>query len=325
MIDVKHLVKWYGPTCAIDDLTFAIPQGQIVGFLGPNGAVKSTTLRILTGYLPPTSGQATIDGHDVLTESLAVRRKIGYMPESTPLYPEMRVEEYLHYRGKLFDMPRTLRCRRIDVLCDRCGLTKVRRRPIGHLSKGNKQRVGLATALIHHPPVLILDEPTAGLDPNQIGHVRTLIGELREKHTIILSTHILPEVEKTADRVIIIAGGRIVAQGTPDELRQNVASRGRVLVEVKADTAAVAGVLRQIDGVNDVATRCTDGWCHAAITPADGRDVREALAYALHKNHWVVRELRHEGASLEQFFVHITDEQPQPELTVAKPEELSAV
>ncbi len=309
MIDVQRLVKWYGPTKAVDDLTFHIPKGQIVGFLGPNGAGKSTTLRILTGYLPPTSGRATIDGHDVLTDSLNVRRKIGYMPESTPLYGEMRVEEYLHYRGKLYDMPRTLRNQRIDMLCDRCGLTKVRRRTIGHLSKGNRQRVGLAAALLHDPPVLILDEPTAGMDPNQIGHVRQFISELSGQHTIILSTHILPEVEKTADRVIIIAGGRIVAQGTPDELRKSVAGQGRVVLEVKAEPAAVNNVLRQVPGVNEVEARAVNGWCHAVVTPAAGKDVREPLATTLHRNNWIVRELRHETASLEQFFVQITDHQ----------------
>jgi len=308
MIDVQHLVKWYGPTRAIDDLTFAIPKGQIVGFLGPNGAGKSTTLRILTGYLPPTSGRATIDGHDVLTDSLAVRQRIGYMPESTPLYAEMRVEEYLHYRGQLYAMPRALRRQRIDMLCDRCGLTQVRRRPIGHLSKGNRQRVGLAMALIHDPPVLILDEPTAGLDPNQIGHVRQLISELGDKHTIILSTHILPEVEKTADRVLIIAGGRIVAQGTPDELRQNVASRGRMVVEVRAAHEAVQRAIQSIPGIKRVEARQHEDWCHAIVTPNDGQDVREPLARALHQNQWIVRELRHESASLEQFFVQITDQ-----------------
>ncbi len=320
MIDVQQLVKWYGLNKAIDDLTFQIPKGQIVGFLGPNGAGKSTTLRILTGYLPPTSGRATIDGHDVLTDSLNVRRKIGYMPESTPLYGEMRVEEYLDYRGKLYDMPRGLRRQRIDMLCDRCGLSAVRRRPIGHLSKGNRQRVGLASALLHDPPVLILDEPTAGMDPNQIGHVRQFISELRGQHTIILSTHILPEVEKTADRVIIIAGGRIVAQGTPDELRQNVASRGRVVVEVKADAAAVTNALQHVAGVGQVEAKDDHGWCRAVITPTDGRDVREPLATTLHRNNWLVRELRHEAASLEQFFVQITDRQARPTTAATQPE-----
>ena len=226
MIETQSLVKWYGPTLAVDRVSFKIEPGEIVGFLGPNGAGKTTTIRILTGYLPPTSGTATIAGHDVLTASEQARAKLGYLPESTPLYTEMRVAEYLHYRGRLMQMDRKTRQHRIDTVCDRCGLGHAKRRVIGHLSKGNRQRVGIAQALLHEPPVLVLDEPTAGLDPNQIGEVRKLISELRGQHTILLSSHILPEVEKTADRVMIIAQGRIVADGTPEALRRNVPAAG---------------------------------------------------------------------------------------------------
>jgi len=309
MIQVENLVKWYGPTLAVDHLHFDIPRGQIVGFLGPNGAGKSTTLRMLTGYLPPTSGRVVLDGCDVLTDPLSVRSKIGYLPESTPLYPEMRVEEYLHYRGKLQKMSRANRRDRIGVVCDRCGLGRVRRRLVGQLSKGNKQRVGLAQALLHDPPVLILDEPTAGLDPNQITLVRELISELRQKHTVILSTHILPEVEKVADHLMVIAGGSIVAQGSPDELRRSVTTGSRILMEVKADAQAVSNALEGVEGVSRIETTMHDGWCRAVITPKDAQDTREALGAAALSNQWPIREMRHESASLEQFFVQVTAHQ----------------
>ena len=309
MIEVENLVKWYGPTRAVNNLSFSIPKGQIVGFLGPNGAGKSTTLRMMTGYLPPTSGRALIDGHDVHAESNAARSKIGYLPESTPLYPEMRVEEYLHYRGKLMHMSRAQRNARIDVVCDRCGLTPVRRRLIEALSKGNRQRVGLAQALLHEPPVLILDEPTAGLDPNQIAHVRQLISELRGRHTIILSTHILPEVEKSADRVLIIAGGRIVAEGTPDELRQRVPAGSKVVIEVKAGSDAVKQALEKTPGVHQVEISSRDGWSRAIVTPKPGEEIREQLGKAAYANAWPIREMRFESATLEQFFVNITAQQ----------------
>jgi ABC-2 type transport system ATP-binding protein len=306
MIEVQNLVKWYGPTLAVDHLSFHIEPGQIVGFLGPNGAGKSTTLRILIGYLPPTEGRAVIDGFDTLLQSKQARRRIGYLAESNPLYPEMRVEEYLHFRGKLYHMDRAKRRARIDVVCARCGLGAVRRRLIGQLSRGNRQRLGLAQALLHDPPVLILDEPTAGLDPNQIGQFRTLIGELKGKHTILLSTHILPEVEKTADRVLIIAGGRIVAEGSPEELRRNVTSGAKVLVEVRAAPDAVVKAFRAVADVGQVETTMNDGWCRAVVTPRRQIEIRDGLAQALAASGWAVREMRHETASLEQFFVQIT-------------------
>ncbi len=308
MIQVHHLVKRYGPTLAVDQLCFEIPRGQIVGFLGPNGAGKTTTMRILAGYLPPSSGTASIDGHDILSNSLAARRAIGYLPESTPLYPEMRVEEYLHFRGRLHGMDRRLRRARIETVVARCGLQPVRRRVIGHLSKGNRQRVGLAQALLHEPPVLILDEPTVGLDPNQISEIRQLFAELRGQHTLLLSTHILPEVERTADRAIVIARGRIVADGPLDALRRRFASGGRIILDVKADPAAVQRVCRAVDGVRDVRTSARDGWCQATVQPVDERDLRESLGGAIAANGWVARELRFETAGLEDFFARITAE-----------------
>jgi ABC-2 type transport system ATP-binding protein len=312
MIEVNDLTKWYGPIRAVDQISFHIPAGQIVGFLGPNGAGKSTTLRMLTGYMPPSRGTAKIAGQDVLTASEQARASLGYLPESTPLYPEMRVEEYLHYRGKLYGMGRAYRRQRIDAVCQRCGLEAMRRRTIGRLSKGNKQRVGLAQALLHEPKVLILDEPTAGLDPNQVTEVRRLIEELRGQHTILLSSHILPEVEKTADRVMIIAQGRIVAEGTPTELRQHVAQGGRVRVEVKASNPTqVSQTLKGLTQVADVSTEVADGWCQALVTPQDGADVREAVGQALFDQQMPVREIRHEQASLESYFVQITAQQSQ--------------
>ncbi len=309
MIEVTHLVKWYGPTLAVDDLTFSIAKGQVVGFLGPNGAGKSTTLRILTGFLPPTAGRASIDGQDVLTASESARARIGYLPESNPLYPELRVEEFLHYRGKLFGMNRKDRMARIDFVCDRCGLAPVRRRLISALSKGNRQRVGVAQALLHDPPVLILDEPTSGLDPNQIQQFRQLVAELKGKHTVLLSSHILPEVERTADHVLIIAGGRIVAQGSPAELRQSVTSGSRVLLEVKASAESVQRALAQVPDSAGVETTMQGEWCRAVVGAKGQSDIREALGRAIASNGWQVREMRPESASLEQFFVQITAEQ----------------
>ena len=309
MIHVQELVKWYGPTLAVDHISFDLEPGMVVGFLGPNGAGKSTTLRILTGYIPPTSGRASIAGYDVFRQSEQARRQVGYLPESNPLYPEMRVEEYLHFRGKLQGMDRVTRRARLDVVCDRCGLAAVRRRLIGQLSRGNRQRVGLAQALLHDPPVLILDEPTAGLDPNQINHFRELLRELRGKHTILLSTHILPEVEKCADRVLIIAAGGIVAQGTPDELRRKVSAGARLLLEIKASPEALHRVLDQAPGVASVETSMHEDWCRAIVVPRDSRDVRDELARIVAANAWPVREMRYETGSLEQFFVQITEVQ----------------
>ncbi len=311
MIEVENLVKWYGPTRAVDHISFSIPAGTIVGFLGPNGAGKTTTLRMMTGFLPPTAGRITIDNADVLTQSNQARAKVGYLPENTPLYPEMRVEEFLHYRGKLFGMDRPTRRQRIDVVCDRCGLGAVRRRIVGQLSRGNRQRVGLAQAMLHDPPVLILDEPTASLDPNQIGEVRRLIGELRGQHTIVLSTHILPEVEKTVDNVLIIAAGRIVAEGTPDELRHQVGQGASVVLEVKTSPESIQRALHSLEGVRDIETTNDNGWTRAVVTHKPGQDVREALGQAVATNGWAIREMRNQTGSLEQFFIEITARQDQ--------------
>ncbi len=310
MIQVRDLTKWYGPILAVDRISFDADSGRIVGFLGPNGAGKTTTLRILTCFMPASGGSAKVNGHDVFTESMAVRRSIGYLPENTPLYPEMRVAEHLHHFGKLHGMPRPQRVRRIDELSDRCGLGAIRQRLVGQLSKGNRQRVGLAQALLHDPPVLILDEPTVGLDPAQITLVRQLIVELGREKTILLSTHILPEVEKTCGEVVIVAGGRIAAAGTPDALRNQVGRETRVVVEVQANPVVVKEVLEAVGNVRRVATENRDGWCRAMVRPIDpAQDVRGDLAAAIAGRRWTLRELRHEAATLEEFFVQITSEQ----------------
>lgn len=309
MIIAEHLVKWYGPVLAVDDLCFEIPAGEVVGLLGPNGAGKSTTIRMLTGYLPPSAGRCTIDGIDVLQDSRAARKKIGYLPESTPLYTEMRVTEYLHFCGRLFGMPRNERVRRIDEVTTKCGLSHNKRRVIGHLSKGNRQRVGIAQALLHEPPVLILDEPTSGLDPQQTLAFRDLVSELRGKHTVMLSSHILPEVERQADRVIIIANGRIAAQGTPAELRERASRGGAVLVEARATPQQLSNMLQAIPAVAKVVPERLGDWCRATVTAKDESDLRgpvsEALAGAGHR----IRELRLDAPTLERYFVEAVAEQ----------------
>ncbi len=307
MIHIQKLVKYYGSRLAVDHLNLDVEAGQIVGILGPNGAGKTTTLRILTGFMPATSGAATVNGHNVLTDSLEARRSIGYLPETSPLYPEMRVSEQLHFFGRLHGLNRTARNKRIADLTDSCGLTQIIHRTIGNLSKGNKQRVGLAQALLHDPPVLILDEPTEGLDPSQITEIRKLIKSLGQTKTILLSTHILPEVEKTCHRAVIIAQGRVVASGSPDELKSKVRQASRVIVEVKAKAEDVQRILGALPHVGQVSVTTSDGWCSAFVTAKQhGHDIRELLGDAVMENRWPLREMRHETASLEEFFIQVT-------------------
>jgi len=247
MIDVQHLTKAYGDFVAVDDISFHVGEGEIVGLLGPNGAGKTTTMRILTCFVPATSGRATVAGYDIFRQSLEVRRVIGYLPENNPLYPEMRVTEYLKFRARLKDVPRKVRKARIDEVLERCGATDFARQVIGTLSKGQRQRVGLADCLLHNPKILILDEPTVGLDPNQIRHVRHLIRELGSAHTVLISTHILPEVESVCERFIIIHEGKIARQMTMDELRRQGQTLEEVFIQTTAqDEAAVV----QKEGVN---------------------------------------------------------------------------
>jgi ABC-2 type transport system ATP-binding protein len=314
VISVSNLTKAYGNVLAVDHVSFEVGKGQVIGFLGPNGAGKSTTIRMLTCYLPPTSGGATVNGFDIFHQSEQVRESLGYLPESCPLYTEMRVEEYLDFRGRLRKMDRASRRKRIDYVVERCWLGAVRRRPIGHLSKGFRQRVGLADSLLHNPAVLILDEPTVGLDPTQIIETRKLIKELGGQHTVMLSTHILPEVEAVCDRAIIIAAGRIVAQGSPDELRASRRLQARVLVECRGPAEPVRAALLRVSGVSKV--EVIDGQAGAdkhyvtvAIRPKESYDVREEVVRTVTQAGWALREIRLEHATLEEFFVQVTANQ----------------
>lgn len=317
MISVSQLTKVYGTTLAVDHISFEVAKGQIVGFLGPNGAGKSTTLRMLTCYLPPTSGGATVNGFDIFHQSEKVRENLGYLPESVPLYTEMRVEEYLEFRGKLRKMERDARRKRIEYVLERTWLKDVRKKVIGHLSKGYRQRVGLADSLLHNPPALIMDEPTVGLDPRQIRETRKLITELGGDHTVMLSTHILPEVEAVCNHVIVITGGKIVAQGSPDELRTSRRMQARVLVECKAPAKDLELALSRVSGVGDVEILDSDGadskYTTAAIRAKDHYDVREEVARTVVQHGWPLREVRLEHATLEEFFVQVTARQASKE------------
>jgi ABC-2 type transport system ATP-binding protein len=303
MIQVDHLTKYFGPVLAVDDITFAVAQGEIVGFLGPNGAGKTTTLRILTTYLPATSGVSRVAGHDVMTDSMEVRRNIGYLPESVPLYPEMRVEEYLNYRAKLKGVDRKQRVQRIEYCLDRCRIREVRRRLIGTLSKGYRQRLGLADAMLHDPPILILDEPTTGLDPLQIRETLNLIRELGEQHTIVLSTHILSEVEAVCRRVIIINTGRI---GLDKKLSDLATDEAVIVLEVRGPAEQVSNVLRTTDGVAQVAPQpIGDGLVGFEIRTHHHKDLRESIAQRMSKNGWTIRRLDLRRRTLEDHFIDV--------------------
>lgn len=315
VISVSQLTKAYGHVLAVDHISFEVAKGQIVGFLGPNGAGKSTTLKMLTCYLPPTSGSATVNGFDIFHQSHEVRDNLGYLPENTPLYTEMKVSEYLDFRGRLRGMTRDDRRKRMDYVVERCWLGTVRNRVIGHLSKGYRQRVGLADSLLHNPAVLILDEPTVGLDPTQIRETRKLIRDLGGDHTVVLSTHILPEVEAVCDRAVVIASGRVVAQGTPEELRTSRRMTARVLVECRGPSKEVEAALSRVSGVAKVEIK--DGasadkqFTTFALRPRESQDVREEVASTIIRNGWPLREIRLEHATLEEFFVQVTAQQAQ--------------
>lgn len=307
MIKVEKLTKRFGGFTAVDAIDFEVRKGEIVGFLGPNGAGKSTTMRMLSGFLPPTSGRAEVAGFDVFADSLRAREHIGYMPENVPLYLDMRVHEFLRYRAALKGVPgRRLKERVGDVL-ELCGLKDMQRKLIGNLSKGYRQRVGLADAMSHEPDLLILDEPTIGLDPNQIRLVRDLIRNLRRHHTILLSTHILPEVEMLCSRVIIIDKGRIEALDTPQNLRARLGQAGHILFDaVVPDAQAAASLLRALDSVQSVSHRADGEWTVFTIYPKPGHDPRECLHQQAVDNKWRVREISRPPVSLEQVFAEVT-------------------
>ena len=306
MIKVENLTKRYAGQTAIKDLNFEVGKGEIMGFLGPNGAGKTTTMRILASFMPPTAGRASIAGFDVFEQSLQARAHLGYMPEHVPLYNDMRVTEYLDYRAALKGVPYRRITERVGDVKELCGLKEVEKKLIGALSKGYRQRVGLADALLHEPDLLILDEPTIGLDPNQIRQVRELIKNLGKQHTILLSTHILPEVEMTCSRVIIIHKGRIEACDTPENLLGRIRQAGGVVVEAKVGNDNGADELKKISGVRDVTTEVDDDWKIFSLRVESGTDVREEIFRLATARHWAVRELSQRRATLEDVFFEIT-------------------
>src|SRR6059058_269232 len=306
MIKVENLTKRYAGQPAIRDLNFEVSPGEIMGFLGPNGAGKTTTMRILAGFMPPSSGRASIAGFDVFGQSLQARAHLGYMPENVPLYNDMRVTEYLDYRAALKGVPHRRVAERVGDVKELCGLKDVEKKIIGALSKGYRQRVGLADALVHEPDLLILDEPTIGLDPNQIRQVSELIKNLGKQHTILLSTHILPEVEMTCSRVIIINKGRIEACDTPENLLGRIRTASGVVVEARVGTDDGAEELKKISGVRDVTTSADGEWQTFSLRVESGADVREEVFRLAAERRWSVRELSQRRATLEDVFVEIT-------------------
>jgi len=307
IINVQNLTKRFSGRTAVDNISFQVQPGEIVGFLGPNGAGKSTTMRMLTGYLPPTSGSASISGHDVFEDSLKARREIGFMPENVPLYEDMRVMEYLSFRAALKGVKiREVRSS-VERAMEYCGLGEVRKKMIGTLSKGFRQRVGLADALMHRPRLLILDEPTNGLDPNQIRQVRTLISQLAGEHTVLLSTHILSEVQMSCRRVIIINKGVIRADDTPDALANNLQSSGTISVEVKADLSEASEKLQSLEHIRRLtASDAGGGWQRFELRIEPGAEVRTAISELANARHWPLRELTLHTATLEDVFVELT-------------------
>jgi ABC-2 type transport system ATP-binding protein len=312
MITVTDLTKRYARTTAVDHISFSISKGDIVGFLGPNGAGKTTTMRMLTCFFPPTSGKATVAGFDVFDQSMEVRRRIGYLPEAPPLYLEMETIEYLRFVGRLKGLSGADLEKRVAYVCDRCAIADVKMKLLGKLSKGYRQRVGLAQAIIHNPDVLILDEPTAGLDPKQINETRDLIKSLAGDHTIILSTHILPEVEQTCERVIIINKGKLVATDSVQNLQARARGAESVLIEVAPRTGSLATPtvqqrLEKIAGVSRVQLKEERGPGSVFEVESDkGKLVRGDLARAIVEAGWDLNELRPSAMSLEEVFLQLT-------------------
>ena len=307
MIAVSNLTKRYAGHTAISGLTFTVGRGEIVGLLGPNGAGKSTTMRILTCFMPATSGSARVAGLDVFKEADEVRRRIGYMPENNPLHLDMRVREYLKFRARLKGLSTARSRDRVDAVLQQCDLTEVSRRIIGHLSKGYKQRVGLADALVHEPELIILDEPTIGLDPNQIRSVRQLIKDLGSRHTILLSTHILPEVEMTCSRVLIMNGGKILAADSPENLQRLMSDGGQVVAEIAAPIADLRTCWEQVPEVEHYDISAAEGdYFRCALTPRLGIDLRPQVFELAMANGWKLRELSRARHSLEDIYMRVT-------------------
>jgi ABC-2 type transport system ATP-binding protein len=307
MIEVSNLTKSYAGVAAVADVSFQADHGEIVGLLGPNGAGKTTTMRILSCFIPANSGSAKVAGLDVFTQADEVRRRIGYMPENNPLHPEMRVREYLKFRARLKGL-RPGRCReRVDAVIAQCGLEEVNKRVIGHLSKGYRQRVGLADALVHEPELIILDEPTIGLDPSQIRSVRQLIKELGRRHTVLLSSHILAEVEMTCNRVVIMRDGRILAADTLENLRKAMGENGHVITEIAAPLEELKTCWEQMPEVADYNISAAEGkYLRCALTPAGAADLRPLVFALARERGWELRELTRVRHSLEEVYMRLT-------------------
>ncbi|MGH7942167.1 MAG: ABC transporter ATP-binding protein [Limisphaerales bacterium] len=307
MIEVKNLTKRYAGRHAIRDISFSVNRGEIVGLLGPNGAGKSTTMRILSCFLPATNGTARVAGMDVFHQSGEARRHIGYMPENNPLYPDMRVREYLTFRARLKGVGWRRSRQRVDMVMEQCGLTGVSRRIIGQLSKGYRQRVGLADALSHEPEVIILDEPTIGLDPHQIRSVRQLIKGLAGKHTVLISTHILPEAEMMCNRMVIMYDGKVLAADSPENLQRLMAGTGQIVAEIAAPAAELREIFSQMQGIESITVSASEGeFQRCAIIPRNGYDLRPAIFAIARERGWVVRELTRSRHTLEDIYLQIT-------------------
>jgi ABC-2 type transport system ATP-binding protein len=304
MIDVQQITKRYGQHTAIDRVTFSVAKGEVLAFLGPNGAGKTTTMRILTCFMPPTEGQATVAGYDCLEQSMDVKRRIGYLPETPPVYQELTVQEYLRFVGRLRGLAGAMLTTAMSREIERLGLGSVQHRLIGNLSRGYRQRVGLAQALIHDPPVLILDEPTVGLDPKQIIEIRELIKSLAGSHSVILSTHILPEATAVCQRVVIISGGRIVAEDTPDRLSTRLRHSEKLALTLTRPPGDIEARLRQVDGVLDVHGNGPAG--HFLLESHLGKDIREDIARLAVTNNWGLIELKLISMTLEDVFLKLT-------------------
>ena len=309
MIEVEHLTKRYGSVTAVDDISFRVNKGEILGFLGPNGAGKTTTMRVLTGYMPASNGRAVVAGYDVFDQPIEAKRRTGYLPETPPLYYDMTVKDYLTFVAKIKGVPPGERSQRISSIMAKTRIEDVASKLCARLSKGYKQRVGLAQALIHNPDVLILDEPTAGLDPKQIIETRQLIKDLAGDHTIILSTHILPEVSQTCQRIVIISKGRVVAVDTPDNLTARLRGSETLYVQVDAGPADAAHYLERVPGVTRIVVadrrQSVVGY---EVESEQGRDIRRELSHAVVTNGWGLLELRPMRLSLEEIFLSLTTE-----------------
>lgn len=315
MIEVENLTKRYAGATAVSDVSFTVKRGEIVGLLGKNGAGKSTILRILSCFLPATAGNARVAGYDVFHKADDVRRRIGYMPENNPLHMDMRVREYLKFRARLKGLGYARTRERVDMVLQQCSLTEVHRRIIGQLSKGYKQRVGLADALVHEPELIILDEPTIGLDPNQIRSVRQLIKELGKKHTILLSTHILPEVEMTCGHVLILHHGKIIASDTVEELQRKIFESGAVIAEIAAPIPALMQVWAECEMVQHVDVAAVDGeFNRCSLTARDGVDLRPIVYEQVRERGWKLRELTRGRHTLEDIFVKMTREKEEEQI-----------